>query len=177
MPFHASLPELIVPGSWSCGTRTLSFARGKQTLGVKTHVCDWYFECTSTSPTAGQCPYRRLQTPSNVVSHAQTLAQRFSELLSWLSNRARGGIYCCKPISSAAVLLNTGQNPNKLYMIKRQYMHCIWCQTHVIYLNAHFMTECTKYRAQTTPLVQVPPRSFASPSFGSVEWAYWKKPL
>lgn len=117
MPFPASLPELIVLGSWSCGTRTLSFARGKQTLGVKTHVWDWYFECTSTSPTAGQCPYRRLQTPSNVVSHAQTLAHKFSELLSWFSNRARGGIYCCKPINSAAVLLNTGQNPEPLHQI------------------------------------------------------------
>lgn len=64
-----SVSESTVLGYSSCGTPILSFARGRQTLAAKTHAWDWYFECTSTSPTAGQCPCRLPPTPLNAVSH------------------------------------------------------------------------------------------------------------
>lgn len=68
LPFRVSVPELIVQGSWSCVTRTLSSAKGKRTSDVRTLGCGWCSECTSTSPMAGQCPCRLHPTPLNAVS-------------------------------------------------------------------------------------------------------------
>lgn len=98
-----SLSESTVPGYWSCGTPTSSFARGRQTLAAKTHAWDWYFECTSTSPTAGQCPCRLPPTPSNAVSH------RYNSHTggAFWEQRAKAGFCClffchCSPRNGAS---------------------------------------------------------------------------
>lgn len=176
--------ELIVQGSWNCEIQTLSCAKGKRTSDVKTPAWGWCFECTSTSPTAGLCPCRRPPTPSSAVSRTSTGQLACSFLLA--SAQAEGGIYCCNPINSATILLPAGANPVPLHSISfvwsKQFAKAIDAlymmpDTRVIYLNSHFMTECTSYCGKTTPLAQVPQRSFASPSFGMDEWTHWKRAL
>lgn len=142
-PFLASVLALTVQESWSCAIQTLSFAKGKQTLGVKTHVWGWCFACTSTSPMAGQCLYRLLPTPSNAVSlthkhiniwHVFYLGERWHLLL--LSNKLSLLFYYSWSKRSTSAL-------SKLYVIKQVFAKAIDAlymmpDTRVIYLKFTF---------------------------------------
>ena len=138
-----------------------------------------------------------LQATSNPIECCKfrtiTLRNKLiARLFSWLPTRAKGGSYCWNPINWAtmfffstcwskfsALVSNIKHSVGFIWSKQSAKAMCalyMMSDTRVIYFKSHFMTKCTSYYGRTI-LEQVPQWSFASLSFGTVNWVHWKKPL